>query len=68
MNMSTNWRKSELQHESTADEAEQATEEMSSSDTWTVRTLALDEDAMRGLEEDTGVDPYNTGRFDSGKP
>lgn len=41
--------------------------ELSSSDTATVRTLTLDEDSSYLVEESTGVDPYNTGRFDAAK-
>jgi hypothetical protein len=40
-------------------------EELSSSDTMTVRTLTLDDDSTYTVEESAGVDPYNTGRFDA---
>jgi hypothetical protein len=42
-------------------------EELSSSNTVTVRTLTLDEESTYIVEESTGVDPYNTGRFDAAK-
>ncbi len=42
-------------------------EELSSSDTATVRTFTLDEESTYIVEESTGVDPYNTGRFNAAK-
>lgn len=42
-------------------------EELSSSDTATVRTFTLDEESTDIVEESTGVDPYNTGRFNAAK-
>ncbi len=43
-------------------------DEKSGTDTVTVRTLAIDDDSTYIVEEeDAGVDPYNTGRFDESK-
>jgi hypothetical protein len=43
-------------------------DEKSDTDTVTVRTLTLDDDSTYIVEEeDAGVDPYNTGRFDESK-
>ena len=70
MKISNNWLKSELQRNGTTDEMGQSTaaeavdlEELSGNDTLPVRTLAIDEDSTNTAEEDTGVDPYNMGRF-----
>ena len=63
MNTSNNW----LKLGSPRQAASGTSEELSSSDTVTVRTLTLDEDSSYIVEESTGVDPYNTGRFNAEK-
>jgi hypothetical protein len=69
MKTSNNCLKLGLQRQTTAEKADEPSfsEELSSSDTMTVRTLTLDEEATYIVEESTGVDPYNTGRFNAAK-
>ncbi len=72
MKTSNNWLRLGLQRQSTVDEEDQqagdeTAHELSSSDTSTVRILSIDEDSTYTVEESTGVDPYNTGRFDATK-
>lgn len=41
--------------------------ELASGDTLTVRTLILDEESAKTVNDNEGVDPYNSGRFDASK-
>ena len=40
-------------------------EQIDSAVTAPLTTLKLEDDSSSGIEEDFGVDPYNTGRFDN---
>ena len=62
---SFNWRGKDQDDSGIPDSLRGTDDEKSSTDTVTVRTLVLDEDSTYTVEEeDLGVDPYNTGRFD----
>ena len=63
-----NWRGNDQDYSGIPDSLRGTDDEKSSTDTVTVRTLALDEDSTYTVEEENvGVDPYNTGRFDKSK-
>ncbi len=65
---SFNWRGEDQDYNSITDSLSGTTDELSSSDTLPVKTLAIDEDSAYTVEEAAaGVDPYNTGRFDAMK-
>ncbi len=62
-----NWMGDDRDDGRTAESPSGTSVELSSSDTVTVRTLTLDEESTYIVEESTGVDPYNTGRFNAAK-
>lgn len=65
---SFNWRAEGTDYKSVSDSLSGTTEELWSSDTLPIKTLAIDEDSAYTVEEEAaGVDPYNTGRFDATK-
>ena len=65
---SFNWRAADQDYKSISDSLSGTTDELSSSDTLPIKTLAIDEDSAYTVEEAAaGVDPYNTGRFDATK-
>ena len=65
---SFNWRDKDQDSGGIPDSLRGTDDEKSDTDTVTVRTLAIDDDSTYIVEEeDVGVDPYNTGRFDESK-
>jgi hypothetical protein len=64
---SFNWLEEDQDYSSVTDSLSGTTDELASSDTLPIRTLALDEDSAYTVEEDAGVDPYNTGRSNAAK-
>ena len=63
--LSFNWLGEDQDDKSITDSLSGTTDELSSSDTLPIKTLAIDEDSAYTVEEEgAGVDPYNTGRLD----
>ena len=62
---SYNWEAADRNESSDSNKDTPKPDQSDNEDTVPQTTLKLEQDSLSDAEEDTGVDPYNTGRFDT---